>query len=344
MTHIQGGTPPLIYTQPSGLTSTWAVKYTVTLQTPHTHAHKHISNIMGGGAVLNVQPFLPTRISCLPSITSWAQIARSSGYSRSTVLRGMPSAVPRIISRTLWDVDSTLQWCCHAAYVFPCTRDAIFFRLRRWIQQRAVWAAQAYASWCMPHADACSEFCADWCYDFPVLSSPTPAQDPSTSIRAGPRPPGGGSPFRRVQRELSTGGDPGQDPTPKGEGGGGLQPRQQPAHPQYANYWAPLTPKRHIPPHSAQPQDTNYWAPRTRTRKRHQQEHRPQQLTERSDPTQHAKGRTGDCPGPRKGTTTRRNVTQGGLQPPKQSHTPRGHTLAGGGPRGTQWVNDSRTQ
>ena len=51
------------------------------------------------------------------------------------------------------------------------------------------------------------------------------------------------------------------------------------------------------------------WAPQTR--KRHQQEHRPQRPTERSDPTQHAKGRTGDCPGPRKGTTTRRTVTQG---------------------------------
>ena len=88
------------------------------------------------------------------------------------------------------------------------------------------------------------------------------------------------------------------------------RPRQQPAHPQYANYWAPLTRKRHIPPHSAQPQHTNYWAPRTR--ERHQQEHRPQQPTERSNPTQHAKGRTGDCPGPRKGATTRRNVTQGG--------------------------------
>ena len=60
----------------------------------------------------------------------------------------------------------------------------------------------------------------------------------------------------------------------------------------------------------AQPQHTNDWAPRTR--KRHQQEHRPQRPTERSDPTQHAKGRTGDCPGPRKETTTRRNVTQGG--------------------------------
>ena len=51
------------------------------------------------------------------------------------------------------------------------------------------------------------------------------------------------------------------------------------------------------------------WAPRTR--KRHQQEHRPQRPTERSDPTQHAKGRTGGCPGPRKGATTGRNVTQG---------------------------------
>ena len=90
--------------------------------------------------------------------------------------------------------------------------------------------------------------------------------------------------------------------------GGG--PRQQPAHPQYANYWAPLTRKRHTMPHSAQPQHANYWAPRTR--KRHQQEHRPQRPTESSDPTQHAKGRTGDRPGPRKGATTRRNVTQGG--------------------------------
>ena len=87
------------------------------------------------------------------------------------------------------------------------------------------------------------------------------------------------------------------------------RPRQQPAHPQYANYWAPLTRKRHIPPHSAQPQHANYWAPRTR--KRHQQEHRPQRPTESSDPTQHAKGRPGDCPGPRKEATTRRNVTRG---------------------------------
>ena len=47
------------------------------------------------------------------------------------------------------------------------------------------------------------------------------------------------------------------------------------------------------------------------TPKGHQQEHRPQRPTERSDPTQHAKGRTGDCPGPRKETTTRRNATRG---------------------------------
>ena len=58
------------------------------------------------------------------------------------------------------------------------------------------------------------------------------------------------------------------------------------------------------------PNTPNHWAPRTR--KRHQQEHRPQRPTESSDPTQHAKGRTGDCPGPHKETTTRRNVTRGG--------------------------------
>ena len=85
-------------------------------------------------------------------------------------------------------------------------------------------------------------------------------------------------------------------------------PHDNQHNPQYANRWAPLTRKRHILP--AQPQHTNYWAPRTR--KRHQREHRPQRPTERSDPTQHAKGRPGDCPGPRKETTTRRNVTQGG--------------------------------
>ena len=80
------------------------------------------------------------------------------------------------------------------------------------------------------------------------------------------------------------------------------RPRQQPAHPQYANYWAPLTRKRRTVPH--------HWAPRTR--KRHQQEQWPQRPTESSNPTQHAQGRTGDCPGPCKETTTRRNVTQGG--------------------------------
>ena len=32
--------------------------------------------------------------------------------------------------------------------------------------------------------------------------------------------------------------------------------------------------------------------------------HRPQRPSERSDLTQHAKGRTGDCPGPREETAT----------------------------------------
>ena len=93
------------------------------------------------------------------------------------------------------------------------------------------------------------------------------------------------------------------------------RPPQQPAQPQYANYWMPLTCKRHTMPQPAQPQHTNHWA--LHTRKRHQQEHRPQRPTERSNPTQYAKGRTGNCSGPRKETTTRRNVTQGARTNPQ---------------------------
>ena len=50
----------------------------------------------------------------------------------------------------------------------------------------------------------------------------------------------------------------------------------------------------------------------SRTPKRHPQEHRPQRPTERSDPTQHAKGRPGDCPGPRKETTQPDGMSHGG--------------------------------
>ena len=64
-------------------------------------------------------------------------------------------------------------------------------------------------------------------------------------------------------------------------------PRNNQHNPQYANYWVPLTRRRHTMPQPAQPWHTNYWA--LRTRKQHQQEHRLQRPTECSDPTQHAK-------------------------------------------------------
>ena len=166
----------------------------VTLQSPPSQAYKHISSIIVS-AVLNIHPFLGSWISCLLSITSWAQIARLSGYSRATVLRALHSAVPRIISRTLWDVDSTLLWCKIAVYVLPCTWDTVFFRLHRWVQHHAVWSEGAYDSWHMPQAGACPTFCADWCYDFPILSSLTPFLDPSAPIALGlvqvvqPNPP-----------------------------------------------------------------------------------------------------------------------------------------------------------
>ena len=64
------------------------------------------------------------------------------------------------------------------------------------------------------------------------------------------------------------------------------------------------------------------------TPKQHQQDHRPRWPTEHSDPTQHTKGRTSDCPGPCEETTTRRNVTQGAnlLLPGRMHCTSKGMT------------------
>ena len=161
-----------------------------------------------------------------------------------------------------------------------------------------------------------------------------PAARPQhTPIRLAPEPGGTSRGRPAVKGKRTCGGRPGQHVEEQGtwasrtqshsEAGYGRpvdrgawttktvkQTRQQPAHPQYANYWAPLTRKRHTMPHPAQPQHTSRWAPRTW--KRHQQEHRPQWPTESSDPTQHAKGRTGDRPGPRNETTPQRNVKRGG--------------------------------
>ena len=50
------------------------------------------------------------------------------------------------------------------------------------------------------------------------------------------------------------------------------------------------------------------------TRKRHHKEHRPQRSSESIDPTQHAKGRTGVCPGPSKETATQSECHTGGVQ------------------------------
>ena len=53
------------------------------------------------------------------------------------------------------------------------------------------------------------------------------------------------------------------------------------------------------PQRQPQPRQTEYWALRARTHM-----HRPHGRADNDDPTQHGKGRTGDCPGPRKETTT----------------------------------------
>ena len=63
------------------------------------------------------------------------------------------------------------------------------------------------------------------------------------------------------------------------------------------------------PTHRLQPWQAQYWAPHTQKRS---DTHRPRGRPANDDPTHSAKGRTGDCPGPRRETNEGRNVTQGG--------------------------------
>ena len=109
-----------------------------------------------------------------------------SGYPRSAVLRALHSAVPRIVSRTPWDVEATQAWTVHILYSLPSTRDTIFYRPRQWLQGHGLWSGAAYASWHVPHTGPCSETCADWCYDFHILSAHTPRGDPSQPSPVGP--------------------------------------------------------------------------------------------------------------------------------------------------------------
>ena len=120
-----------------------------------------------------------------------------------------------------------------------------------------------------------------------------------------------------------------QDNTPRGWSNGASRTGQRgEACGGRGGEWAAETVKR-APQQPAHPQCATHWAPLTR--KRGRKEHRPQRPTGSGDPTQHAKGRTGDCPGPHKETTTRRNVTQGGLTcqtgDPPPPHTPTQWTL-----------------
>ena len=89
-----------------------------------------------------------------------------------------------------------------------------------------------------------------------------------------------------------------------------------PPKPECGGEWAAKTVKR-CPQLPAKPQCANYWAPPVR--KRNHREHGPQRPSEHSDLMQHAKGRTGDCPGPHKETPTR------------QTSCPPTHSEAAGG-------------
>ena len=64
-----------------------------------------------------------------------------------------------------------MRWCCHVLPYLSVTHLTVLDVLRRWLPDAATWHGTTYASWHMPHSPPCTDLCAYWSADFPVLSS-----------------------------------------------------------------------------------------------------------------------------------------------------------------------------
>ena len=156
------------HAQPSGLTDSWSLKYCPTMQSPWSASHRHVRNIMTG-SIVNVLPFLNTWSSMLLSFAAWIQLSFLSSYPKSAIHRALQGAIPRVLSRTPWDISLSLSFCRSILPLLPCDKSRIMRHLTTWLRIHAVWQYSAYTSWHLPFSHRCDAHCAVWCHDYPIL-------------------------------------------------------------------------------------------------------------------------------------------------------------------------------
>ena len=65
----------------------------------------------------------------------------------------------------------TLQWVLFIGRRLPQSLPDTVEAFVQWLQHKAEWHGGRYTSWHLRHRGPCSDFCADWSFDLPVILS-----------------------------------------------------------------------------------------------------------------------------------------------------------------------------
>ena len=72
------------------------------------------------GSIVNVLPLLNSWSSMLLSFAAWIQLSFLSSYPKSAIHRALQGAIPRVLSRTPWDISLSLSFCRSILPLLPC--------------------------------------------------------------------------------------------------------------------------------------------------------------------------------------------------------------------------------
>ena len=97
------------------------------------------------------------------------QLSFLSSYPKSPIHRALQGAIPRVLSRTPWDISLSLSFCRSILPLRPCDKSRIMKHLTTWLCIHAVGQNNACTPWHLPFSQDCDAYCAVWCHDYRIL-------------------------------------------------------------------------------------------------------------------------------------------------------------------------------
>ena len=159
---------PLCHAHPNSLGAQWQLKLGASLQRNWAATVRRITNIFLS-VLSNALPSLHFRAAFLLSCVAWMQVAILAKHPVAAVRASVQQAVHCLFAKREWDVGLMQDWIIYIAPRLPQSPCDLAHDLQRWLQRRAFWCGQLYASWHVRRAGPCSPFHADWSSDHAAL-------------------------------------------------------------------------------------------------------------------------------------------------------------------------------